>query len=76
MPLGRERGEWSTEVVINVPERSVAAKEPYRSNRSHQGDAAILCGLVVNVTATDGRGVGNDTLDLFREVRGKRHRPG
>jgi hypothetical protein len=80
MPFRCKRRQGSTEVIVYFPESSVGANDPYKADRSHQGDAAVLCGLVVNVSAADGRGIGNDTFDPLHDVRRKCHwsaqRPG
>jgi hypothetical protein len=73
MPLWREWSDRTTEVIINIPESSVRTKEPDRSNRSHQGDAAVLRGLVVNVATADWLSGRDDCLDSFHDVCGKHH---
>jgi hypothetical protein len=72
MPLGPQWNEWSTEVVVDLPNGPVGAEKPYRSDGTHDGDATVPSGFVVDVPA-HGRGAGDDGLEPRCDVLGKEH---
>jgi hypothetical protein len=66
-------GEQLAEVVVNVPKGSVWPQKPSCADRTHQCDAAVAGGLVVDVKAIGAhrRKDGPDSID---DVRWQQHR--
>ena len=80
LTLVGQRSERRTEVVVNFPKGSVWPQEPSRADRTHQRDAAVASGLVVDVkalgahrrAATVGVDRRYETLDMRRYTAGPR----
>ena len=72
MPLGRQWGDGSAPLVVDVPESSVRPEKPGRSEGAHDGDASVLRGLIVDVPAGGGRARYKGTNPLH-DVLGKDH---
>ena len=72
LTLVGQRSERRTEVVVNFPKGSVWPQEPSRADRTHQRDAAVASGLVVDVKAL-GAHRREDRLDSIDDMRRQRH---
>ena len=72
MPLGRERSDWPTEVVVDVPEGSVRPKKPGCSDRAHEGYSPVTSCFAVDVEPLLAR-YGDHGANSIRDVPRKVH---